>query len=170
MTKIRCAETSAVERHDAQVDAYLHGDGPVPDEWQRYYLDGLKPFEIEWRKSGNPLWIWRALRVALPTPDDCLPPLTAQFPKQHPVKLFQQPHVLPQWITDYLYRVAWDITALSVGEDFRTLGDGAPPHATGCDTLRRGFGPKQRKKQAPTDGCARAAAIRREGRWNERVP
>jgi hypothetical protein len=119
--------------HQVQVSAFRAGTGKVPDVWRQSYEKLLAPFEAEWKRTKNPLWVWRALRVAFRGPE-------------------RDVHVLPKWITDYLDAVAWRISALGIGQDHRgaTLPVGLRVPKPG-PMLRRGYGSKKRKRQAATD-------------------
>ncbi len=141
MSKPPCDD--AMRRHRNQVDAYFADNGPLPDEWLRHHRESLERYERRWHETGNPLWIWRALCFAVPVPDDCMHPFWLQH--LHP-RLLRPDYPLPRWITDYLYRVAWDITALSNQEDFRTR-DGSAPALVG---------PGKRLLQKPTDQVSAA--------------
>lgn len=141
----------AMRRHRAQVRAYRAGVGRIPEEWKRAQDKVLAPFERRWRETNNELWIWRALRVALPLPDEHLHPAIS--------KHLQLRHPLPSWISDYLYYVACNISALGIGQDFRSRALTEPPYVNSGKELRAGYGPKRRKRQAPTDLVSAALGL-----------
>lgn len=123
----------------------------MPDEWRKAQDKALAPYERRWRETNNPLWVWRALRIALPLPDEYWDPA---LPKH-----LQLRHPLPGWISDYLYQVAWNMSALSIGQDFRSRALTEPPYVSSGQELRAGYGPKRRKRQAPTDLVAVALGL-----------
>ena len=121
--KVRRSAEEELRAHEAQVSAFHAGTGKVPDAWQQGHAKLLAPFEAEWKRTGNPLWVWRALRVAFRGAEGNV-------------------HALPQWIADYLDAAAWKVSALGIGFDHR--GSTPPgPHAP----LRR----KLRKAEKPSD-------------------
>ncbi len=142
---------AALRRHRAQVRAYRAGVGRMPDEWRKAQDKALAPFERRWRETSNPLWVWRALRLALPLPDEHLHPAV---PRQ-----LQLRHPLPSWISDYLYRAACNMSALGIGQDFRSHAPTKPPYVNSGQELRAGYGAKRRRRQAPTDLVAAALGL-----------
>jgi hypothetical protein len=122
--------------HEVQVRAFHAGSGRVPDAWQTGHAELLAPFEAEWKRTGNPLWIWRALRIAFRGAEGNI-------------------HALPQWIADYLDTTAWKVSSLGIGLDHR--GNTPPgPHAPS----RR----KLRKTEKPSDLLADALGFTTMGR------
>lgn len=127
--------------------AFAKGDREAPPALGRKGYDAMMAMiEHEWRRTRNPIWVWRAIDAGALGGGRGAP----QFP-------------LPAWCADYLRIVASRIQALSAGQDWRKpaneMRDAPSPPSPPLNQTRQ-IGP-----DAAMDLIPAALDLRKQG-WN----
>ena len=132
------------ERQDA---AFAKGERKSPPDHVRQAHDMVMAMlEREWHRTGNPIWVWRAIGGEAVGAGRGAP----QFP-------------LPPWCADYLRLVAHRIQALSEGQNWR---DPVPEIPDNPELPVSGIKhPRQIGPEAAMDSIPAALGLKRQG-WN----